>query len=58
MPWQEAGPVLARLFTDYEPGRLWPQSGMQSGETGINTLRMYSPVKQGDAWQRSVTSMP
>lgn len=46
LPWREPGLELARLFTDYEPGIHWSQVQMQSGTTGINALRMYSPLKQ------------
>lgn len=46
--WRLTAGLLASWFTDFEAGIHFSQVQMQSGITGINANRIYSPIKQSE----------
>lgn len=68
LDWRAGVHHLAQLFLDFEPGIHYAQFQMQAGITGINTIRIYSPAKQGQekdpngdfikTWVPELTNVP
>ena len=44
--WRQTANLIAGWFTDFEAGIHFAQVQMQSGTTGVNANRIYSPIKQ------------
>lgn len=45
-PWQSGARFLGRQFLNFEPGIHYSQFQMQACTTGVNSVRIYNPIKQ------------